>query len=50
MEGLKEDFAAITDEYDNDYADEEVMNLLVEASGAIDDAIDCMNDVLDIEE
>lgn len=50
MEELKEDFAVLTDEYDTDYADDQTMNLLVEASSAIDDAIDCMNDVMDLGE
>lgn len=48
MEELKKDFAALTDEYDADYADDQTMNLLVEASSAIDDAIDCIYDAVEI--
>ena len=47
MEELKEDFGEVTDEYDDD---DKVMNLLVEASSAIDDAIDCMYDAVEIME
>lgn len=47
METLKEDFQAVIDEYDSEYAEDDVMNLLVDASGAFDDAIDCVYEALD---
>lgn len=47
MEELKADFASVTDEYDADYADDSTMNLLVEATSAIDDAIDCIYDAME---
>ncbi|MBE6018115.1 MAG: hypothetical protein E7233_11035 [Lachnospiraceae bacterium] len=50
MEELKEDFAEVTDEYDADYADDQTMNLLTEASSAIDDAIDCIYDAMEMAE
>lgn len=50
MEELKEDFAEVTDEYDADYADDQTMNLLTEAAGAIDDAIDCIYDAMEMAE
>ena len=45
LEQLKRDFGDLVDEFYNDYADDETMNLLVEASAALDDAIDCMAEV-----
>ena len=46
LEILKNDFAEIIDEYDNNYADEDTMNLLFEASSALDDASDCIRDAV----
>lgn len=46
LESLKADFQAVIDEYDNDYAEDEVMNLLVDASSSFDDTIDCIYDAL----
>ena len=48
LEEIKADYADIINEYDNDYAPDEVMNLLVEGSSALDDAIDCIYDALEI--
>ena len=47
LEELKDEFQAIVDEYDNEYAEDDVMNLLVEASGSFDDTIDCIYEALD---
>mgnify|MGYP002860174991 FL=1 len=47
LEVLKDEFQAVIDEYDNDYAEDEVMNLLVDASGSFDDTIDCIYEALE---
>ena len=50
LEDLKSDYASVIDEFDADYADDAVMNLLVEAGSAIDDAIDCIYDAVEMVE
>lgn len=47
LETLKADYETVVDEYENDYAEDGVINLLVEASNAFDDAIDCIWEVLE---
>lgn len=47
LESLKSDYEEVVNEYENDYADDKVMDLLVEGSSALDDAIDCIYDVLE---
>ena len=44
-ESLKEDLAEIINDYEADYTEDEIMNLFLEASGATDDAIDCLLDI-----